>query len=45
MELLGDVGLVKSWFGPFGYGVSVSSRWVHSLRQIYNRHSNHFRRT
>jgi hypothetical protein len=45
MELLGDVGLVKSYFGLFGYGVSVSSRWVHSLRQTYNRHNNCFRRT
>jgi hypothetical protein len=26
MERLGDMGLVKSHFGPFGYGVSVSSR-------------------
>jgi hypothetical protein len=26
MELLGDMGLVKSCFGPFEYGVSVRAR-------------------
>jgi hypothetical protein len=26
MELLGDVGHVESYFGPFGDGVSVSAR-------------------
>jgi hypothetical protein len=27
MEVLGDVGHVKSCFSPFGDGVSVSARW------------------
>ena len=31
MELLGDVGLVQSRFGPFGDSVSVSARYVHGL--------------
>jgi hypothetical protein len=34
MELICDVGHVKSCFSPFGYGVSVSARQVHILRQI-----------
>jgi hypothetical protein len=33
MELLGDVGHVKSRFGLFGDGVSVSVREVHGFRQ------------
>ena len=33
MELLGDTGHVESHFGPFGDGVSVGARQVHSLRQ------------
>ena len=28
MELLGDVGLVESYFGPFGDSVSVGASWV-----------------
>ena len=32
MELLGDVGLVESYFGPFGDSVSVGARLVHGLR-------------
>jgi hypothetical protein len=31
MELHGDVGHVKSYFGPFGDSVGVSARLVHSL--------------
>jgi hypothetical protein len=31
MELLGDVGHVKSCFGPFGDSVSVSAIKVHGL--------------
>jgi hypothetical protein len=31
MELLGDVGHVKSHFGPFGDSVSVRARKVHGL--------------
>jgi hypothetical protein len=34
MELLGDVGHVKSHFGPFGDSVSVSARKVHGLSQM-----------
>jgi hypothetical protein len=36
MELLGDMGHVKSYFGPFGDGVSVGARSVHGLRQTYH---------
>ena len=35
MLLLGEVGHVKSHFGPFRDGVSVSRRLVHGLRQTY----------
>jgi hypothetical protein len=42
MELLGDVGHVKSGFVPFGDGVSVSARYVHGLLQTYHRLRNHF---
>jgi hypothetical protein len=42
MELLGDVGHVESCFGLFGDGVSVGTRYVHGLRQIYHRLGNHF---
>ena len=37
MELLGDIGLDESRFGPFGDGVSVGARQVHNLRQTYHR--------
>jgi hypothetical protein len=43
MELLGDVGDVKSHFGLFGYSVSVGARLVHGLRQTYHRLRNRFR--
>jgi hypothetical protein len=43
MELLGDVGHVKSCFGPFGDGVSIGARLVHGLCQTYLRLRNHFR--
>jgi hypothetical protein len=33
MELLGDVGHVKSHFDPFGDNVSVGARKVHGLSQ------------
>jgi hypothetical protein len=45
MELLGDVGHVGSRFGPFGDGVSLGTRYVHSLRQKYRMLSNHFGHT
>jgi hypothetical protein len=32
MELLRDVRHVESHFGPFGGSVSVSARYIHSLR-------------
>jgi hypothetical protein len=32
MELLGDISDVESHFGPFGGSVSVSARYIHSLR-------------
>jgi hypothetical protein len=45
MELLGDMGLVESRFGPFGDSVSVGVRYVHCLRQTNHRLRNHFGRT
>ena len=37
MELLGDEAQVESRFGPFGYSVSISARYVHGLCQTYHR--------
>ena len=34
MELLGDMGLVQSRFGPFGDSVSVGARYVHDLHHM-----------
>jgi hypothetical protein len=45
MELLGDISHVESCFGPFRDSVSVSARYMHSLRQMYHRLTNHFGRT
>ena len=45
MELLGDVGLVESRFGPFGDGVSVGTKYMHGLRHTYYWLTNHFGRT
>jgi hypothetical protein len=42
MELLGDMGHVKSCFDPFGDSVSVGARLMHGLRQTYHRLENHF---
>ena len=42
MELLGDVGLVESRFGPFGYSVGVGARSVHALCHTYHWLINHF---
>ena len=42
MELLGDVGLVESRFGPFGDSVGVGARSVHGLRHTYHWLINHF---
>jgi hypothetical protein len=44
MELLGDVGLMESYFSPFGDSVSVGARQVHDLRQMYHRLRNCFGR-
>jgi hypothetical protein len=40
MKLLGDVGHLE-----FHFGISVSARQVHGLRQTYHRLINHFGRT
>ena len=40
MVLLCDVDQVEARFGPFGYSVSISARYVHSLCQT--RLGNHF---
>jgi hypothetical protein len=45
MELLGDVGHVKSCFSPFGDGVSVIARQVHGFHQTYYRVRYRFGRT
>jgi len=37
MELLGDVGHVEPRFDLFGDSVSVGARYVHGLRQTYQR--------
>jgi hypothetical protein len=42
MELLGNVGHLKSHFGLFGDGVIVSARQVHDLYRTYHRLENHF---
>ena len=45
MELIGDVGLVESHFGPFRDTVSVGAREVHGLHHTYHTLSDHFGRT
>jgi hypothetical protein len=45
MELLGDMGRVKSCFGRIGDGVSIAAREVHDLHGTYHRLGNHFGRT
>ena len=45
MELLGNVGHVESYFGPFGDSVSDGMRKVHGLRQMYHMLINHFGHT
>jgi hypothetical protein len=37
MELLGDVGPMESHFDLFGDDVSVCTRYVHDLCQMYDR--------
>jgi hypothetical protein len=39
------VGLVESYFGPIGYGVSISAREVHGLRGMFYWLRNRFGRT
>ena len=45
MELLRDVGLVESHFGPFGECVSVGARYMHGLRHTYRWLRNYFGRS
>jgi hypothetical protein len=45
MELLGDIGRVESRIRPFGDGVSVNVRLVHSLHPTYRWLKNHFGQT
>jgi hypothetical protein len=45
MELLGVMDHVESHFVPFGDGVSVSARYMHSLHQLYHQLRNHFGHT
>jgi hypothetical protein len=45
MELLVNVGYVKTRFGPFGEIVSFGARHVHSLRQIFHWLRNRFGHT
>jgi hypothetical protein len=45
MELLGDMGLVESRFGPFGDSVGDGTRHMQGLCQIYHRPRNHFGHT
>jgi hypothetical protein len=45
MEVLGDVGHVESHMFLFGDTVSVSTRLVHGLRQMYHWLRNHFGHT
>jgi hypothetical protein len=42
MELLDDMDLMESCFGPFGDSVNLGAKLVHGLRQMYHRHRNHF---
>jgi hypothetical protein len=44
-EQLGDPGHVESHFGLHGDSVSVSARWVLSLRRAYHVLENHFGHT
>ena len=45
MELLGDVGHVKSHFGLFGDSVGVGAIYLHALRRTYHRVGNRLERT
>ena len=45
MELLGDVGLVESRYGPFGDNVSIGASQAYGLRKTYHRLINDFGRT
>jgi hypothetical protein len=35
MDLLGDVGHVDAYFGPFGDSANLDARYVHGLRRTY----------
>jgi hypothetical protein len=43
--ILGDVGPMESYFGPFRDSVSVGVRYVHGLRQTCHRPINHYGHT
>jgi hypothetical protein len=43
--LLGNVCQVEACFGLFGDSVSIGTRYVHGLCQMYHRLGNHFGRT
>jgi hypothetical protein len=45
MELLGDVGLVESRFGPFVDSVTLDIRKLHVLHRMYQNIRNRFGRT
>jgi hypothetical protein len=45
MVLLGDKAQVEVHLGLFGHSANLDTRWVHGLRQTYNRVKNHFGRT
>jgi hypothetical protein len=45
IELLGDVGHLESYFGPFGDMGSVDARYMLGLHQMYNRLRNPFGHT
>ena len=45
MVPLGDEAQVEARFGPFRDSVNLDARWVHSLRQMYDRVGHRFGRT
>jgi hypothetical protein len=45
MDLQGDVGQMEAHLGPFGDGVNLHTRLVHSLRRTCNRLKNCFGHT
>ena len=45
MVLLGDEAQLEARFGLFGDSANLDVRSLHSLRGMYHRLGNHFRRT